>query len=195
MTLDQGPEFLQTLSRGPFASKFSPRATQGQITSYCETRRVLVPPASTCRSSYIIFIIIVLLDPEHKGPNCITNPTGYWPCLLNKGATTVRSADRTRIVHDCEKDLMRVSRSVRGRQQISVERSWHHLNRHKLPSKLLFRKRGCGTIKRLLFTAVTHNTSPPHSHSERQQTDTRLSKPSHKFHQSVTLPFRDGKRG
>ncbi len=54
MTLVQGPEFLQTLSRGTFASKFSPRATQGQITSYCETRRVLVPPASACRSSYII---------------------------------------------------------------------------------------------------------------------------------------------
>lgn len=186
MTLVQGPEFLQTLSRGTFASKFSPRATQGQITSYCETRRVLVPPASACRSSYIIFIIIVLLDPEDKGPNYASNPTGYWPGLQNKeGQWLSAMLTEPELSPDCEKDLSRVPRSVRERQQISVERSWHHLKRRKLPTKLLFRKPDCGTIKRLLFTAVTHNTSP-HSHSEREQTDVRLSKPSQKFHQIVT---------
>lgn len=90
--------FCKLCQEGPLPASFHPRATQGQITSYCETRRVLLLPANTCRSGYIIFIIIVLLDPEDKGLITFQTLLANGQVCWIKGATTVWNDDRMRIV-------------------------------------------------------------------------------------------------
>lgn len=114
--------FCKLCQEGPLPASFHPRATQGQITSYCETRRVLLLPANTSRSSYIIFIIIiVVLDPEDKGLITFQTRLANGQFCWIKGATTVWDDDRMRIVHRLWERLVECLKICAGTADIGRE--------------------------------------------------------------------------
>lgn len=126
------------------------RATRGQITSFCETRGALRPPANTYRSHYIIFVIIVSVDPEDKGE--ITLQTRWL-----RARPAEWGLNRMRIVPWLWERL-EICASWRKRQQISVEETWHDVRLLRRPTNLLFRKPLCGDNKEGFVHGVTQQS-------------------------------------